>query len=96
MTDLYLSVKGEYFEQIVAGTKTYEYRARTPYWKKRIEGRAYRNIIILHGYPVQHDLRKRIVFPWKGYELQTIMHPHFGNKPTDVYAIKIEEPTNDL
>jgi len=89
--DLHLSVKGEYFEQLKAGTKPFEYRRYTPYWKKRIEGREYENIIITHGYPKRDDLSKRLTFPWRGYEMQTITHPHFDNVPQDVYAIIIKE-----
>lgn len=91
MSDLHLSVKGEYFEQLKAGTKPFEFRAKTAYWKKRIEGRTYDKIIITHGYPVRHDLRKRLTFQWLGYEEQTITHPHFNNVPTEVYAIRIGE-----
>ena len=38
---LHLNLYRKYFDAIVNGTKTIEYRDKTDYWKKRIEGREY-------------------------------------------------------
>lgn len=46
-----INLIGTYFHQIKAGTKTFEYRLRTPFWRKRLEGRAYDMIRICWGYP---------------------------------------------
>ena len=89
--DFHCNVKGVYFNQALSGDKPFEYRLRTPYWKKRIEGREYKNIIYKHGYPKKGDKSKTLIFPWRGYELQTITHPHFGNDPVDVYAIVLKK-----
>jgi hypothetical protein len=38
---LQLTLKREYFAQIVEGTKGIEYREYKPYWKSRLEGKKY-------------------------------------------------------
>lgn len=90
MTTLYLSVKGEYFHQIKAGTKPWEYRLCTPYWAKRLVGRSYDRVEIAWGYPKADDSERRVSCPWQGYEIQTITHPHFGPDPVTVFAINVK------
>lgn len=90
MTDLILHVKGKYFDQIKAGTKPFEYRLQTEYWRKRLVGREYDRVIIYLGYPASNDADRMIPFPWRGYEEQTITHEHFGTGPVLVFAIKLE------
>jgi len=88
MTDtLQLAVNGEYFDAMKSGEKKYEYRVRNDYWRKRIEGRSYANLVITKGYPSREDKSRRLSLQYLGYEEQTITHKHFGNVPTDVYAI---------
>ncbi|CAM4081038.1 ASCH domain-containing protein [Bordetella tumbae] len=53
MADLHLALKGEYFDQIKAGTKTEEYRLFNPYWCRRLEGRSYGHIVLTKGYPTR-------------------------------------------
>jgi hypothetical protein len=89
MADLILPLKAEYFHQIKDGTKPYEFRLRTPYWTKRLEGRRYDRIVLTLGYPARDDFDRRLCMPWRGYELMTITHPHFGPDPVDVYAIDV-------
>ncbi len=36
---LHLNLYRKYFDEIADGTKTTEYRDKTDYWKRRIEGR---------------------------------------------------------
>ena len=45
-----LPIERVFFEQILAGTKTEEFRNRTEYWKKRLEGREYDEIRFRAGY----------------------------------------------
>lgn len=89
MSNLVLNLKREYFDEIRDGVKAYEYRKVTAYWKKRIEGREYDCLVIRMGYPKAGDKEKELRFPYCGYEVQQIVHPHFGDTPVDVYAIKI-------
>ena len=87
--DLVLPLKGEYFDQIKAGIKIYEYRLCTPYWKKRIEGRRYDNVVLTRGYPKRTDTERRLVVPWRGWRMMVISHHHFGPDPVSVYAIDV-------
>ena len=90
MTTLRLSLIGEYFHQIKAGTKPEEYRLVTPYWSKRLIGRAYDRIELTLGYPKRGDNERRVGCPWQGYSIKTITHPHFGPDPVQVFAINVQ------
>jgi hypothetical protein len=89
MMDLILHIKAEYFHQIDSGKKSQEFRLENNYWKKRLENRHYDRVVIYLGYPAKNDTSRRIIKSWRGYVKRTIIHPHFGNKPTRVYAINI-------
>lgn len=89
MADLYLPLKAMYFDQIKAGTKPEEYRLCTLYWKKRLEGKNFKRIILTKGYPKRDDESRRLVLPYKGYVMKTINHEFFGGKPVAVYAIDV-------
>lgn len=47
---LYLTLKRVWFEQILNGDKTIEYREIKPYWIKRLVGRHYTHIQFRNGY----------------------------------------------
>ncbi|NSX18129.1 ASCH domain-containing protein [Cupriavidus taiwanensis] len=89
MRTLTIPVKGIYFDQIKAGTKHEEFRLVTPYWAKRLRGRAYDQIILTRGYPKADDQARRLVLPWRGYRVTVIEHEHFGAKPVKVFAIDV-------
>lgn len=89
MADLHLALKGEYFDAIKAGTKTEEYRMVCPFWAMRIEGREFQRVILTRGYPKRTDWSRRLELPWRGYTVKMITHPHFGNVPIRVYAIRV-------
>lgn len=89
--DLILRLKGEYFKQIKAGTKKEEYRIYNPYWKKRLEGKEFENIIITLGYPKWSEKSKILKFKYQGYKIETVQHKHFGDKKVKVFAIKLEK-----
>lgn len=89
MADLILPMKAGYFDQIKAGTKPFEYRRTTPYWRKRIEGKAFEGIVLTRGYPRSNDQARRLRLPWLGYRIETITHPHFGDTPVEVFAIDV-------
>lgn len=88
MPDLHLNLKGIYFDQIKSGTKEFEYRLRSK-WAKRIEGKTFDRIFIKRGYPKAGDLERIIERPWRGYEVQTITHSHFGENAAEVLAIRV-------
>jgi hypothetical protein len=61
----------------------------TDYWRKRLEGRTYDRIVLTRGYPKADDAARRLTLAWRGYEVQTITHPHFGLEPVQVFAIDV-------
>lgn len=87
MADLHLNLNGEYFDQIKAGTKTHEYRLASK-WLKRLSGKSFERVFFKRGYPKSTDTERIEVRPWRGFEIQTITHPHFGDEPVDVCAIR--------
>jgi len=89
MANLQLAVNGEYFDQMKRGEKKFEYRLANDYWRKRLENREYDRLIITKGYPRADDLDRRIDVPYRGYELQSITHKHFGADPVNVFAINV-------
>ena len=87
---LHLPLKAVYFDEIAAGVKVLEYRLITPHWRKRLEGRSYAAIELTKGYPRRDDAARRLRLPWRGYEIQTITHPHFGPDAVEVFAIHVQ------
>ena len=75
--------------EIRAGTKVEEYRLTTPYWKKRLIGRDFEGIVLTLGYPARDDTARRLERPWRGYRIITLTHPHFGEDPVEVFAIRV-------
>ncbi len=88
MKVLYLNLKGEYFDAIVAGTKSEEYRLYSNYWIKRLN-KEFDEIELMRGYPSKSDTDRRLRVKWNGYTIKTITHKHFGVKPVQVFALKI-------
>ena len=89
MADLVIPLKAEYFNAIRDGQKVEEFRERTPYWRRRLEGRTFDRVVLTLGYPPAGDTSRRLVREWRGYRETTITHPHFGDKPVDVFAIDV-------
>ncbi len=89
LNPLVLPVKREYFEQMRDGAKQAEYRLCTEYWRRRLLGRSNDSVIITLGYPKRDDTARRLVFPWRGYTVETITHPHFGADQVTVFAIVV-------
>lgn len=89
MATLYLSLKGQYFDQIKSGEKVEEFRLVTPYWQRRLDGRTYDQIILARGYPKKSAAHLRISRAWRGVRKTIITHPHFGPDPVAVYAIRV-------
>lgn len=90
MKTLHLNLKGEYFDAIKAGTKEFEYRLNTNRWGRMIEGKTFDRILIKRGYPKRDDAERILELPWRGFEMQTITHPHFGPDPVFVFAIRVQ------
>ena len=78
MKILQLNLFRKYFNQIAEGTKTIEYRDKTDYWKKRIEGKEYDIIKFRNGYATDAPT---MLVEYNGYDI------------TDRYEIKIGKIT---
>ena len=89
MRTLHLPLKHPYFMEIYCGEKKVEYRLCNAYWRKRIEGKVFDNIMLTSGYPKKDDKWRRITRPWLGYKIETITHPQFGDEPVKVFAINV-------
>ena len=76
---LHLNLYRKYFDQILKGEKTTEYREVTPYWSKRLEGRHYDVIQFRNGYA---KIAPTMIVEFKGMGIVT-----FQTTPT--YAIEL-------
>lgn len=88
---LILAVQKVWFDQMQAGEKLEEYRERTNYWRRRIEGRSYDMVVVTWGYPKWSDVGRHLVYAWKGYQEKKIFHPHFENREVEVFAIDLSQ-----
>jgi hypothetical protein len=76
---LHLNLYRKYFDQILKGEKTTEYREVTPYWSKRLEGKHYDVIQFRNGYA---KVAPMMIVEFKGMGIVT-----FQTTPT--YAIEL-------
>jgi hypothetical protein len=74
MKILHLNLYRKYFDAIASGTKLIEYREKTDYWKKRIEGRDYDVIKFRNGY---------------AKDAPTMLVEYSGYDITDRYELKL-------
>jgi len=88
---LVLPLKAVYLREIRDGVKPFEYRLQTDYWRKRLIGHDFDGIELKLGYPARGDTERRLCRPWRGFQRQTITHPHFGPSPVEVFAIRVNE-----
>ena len=88
---LHIPLNGVYWKEIKDGVKPFEYRLCTDRWKKFLVDREYDYVLFKLGYPKRDDWDKIIVEPYRGYEVQTIVHPHFGSEPVEVFAIYTDD-----
>jgi len=76
---LHLNLYRKYFDQILKGEKTTEYREVTPYWSKRLEGRHYDVIQFRNGYA---KVAPTMIVEFKGMGIVTF-------QTTSTYAIEL-------
>ena len=76
---LHLNLYRKYFDQILKGEKTTEYREVTPYWSKRLEGRHYDVIQFRNGYA---KIAPVMIVEFKGMGIVTF-------QTTSTYAIEL-------
>ncbi len=92
---LRLILKAEYFDQIASGEKLEEFREVKPYWRARLEGKSFDTVTLVKGYAPAADRSRHLVRVWRGYEVKTITHPHFGTAPVEVFAIDVSTPAEN-
>lgn len=83
---LHIPMNGEYWCEIKAGSKPFEYRLCDDRWKK-ILSKEYDYVFFKYGYPSRENWNKIIVEPYRGFEVQSIVHPLFGEEAVKVFAI---------
>jgi hypothetical protein len=76
---LHLNLHREFFAAIAAETKRTEYRQRTPYWRRRLEGREYDVIQFRNGYAT---LAPVMVVEYRGLR-------RYGKGRAGYYAIRL-------
>lgn len=91
---LSLHVKAQYFDEIKAGKKLDEFREDNAHWQRRLLNREFDQVCILWGYPRADVVDRRLWFKWRGFVRTSIIHPHFGNRLTAVFAIDLRDPLN--
>jgi hypothetical protein len=89
MKPLFIILKGEYFHQIAAGSKTEEYRITSDYWAKKIIDRHYSHIVFQLGYSAT---AARMTVEYLGYEKKFISSVIY-NGQVQVFALKLGQIT---
>jgi hypothetical protein len=88
---LCLHVAEPYFGRIRSGEKKTEFREIKDYWKKRLEGRSYKAVVISNRQSDGYKDPVWLIFPWNGY----LEYPFggaeeiFGKGDRLVYAIPL-------
>ncbi|MGL4379259.1 MAG: hypothetical protein ACRCT1_22670 [Microcoleaceae cyanobacterium] len=96
---LFLILKKEWFDAIRSGRKKEEYRAITPYWEKRLEGKSYDYITFQLGYE-SPESDERFTIPLsgisKGYPNPEWAPPEWHNKECYILKLNIESEVEFL
>jgi len=90
---LHLVVTNKWYQQIVAGTKTEEYRQVKKHWISRLtwhggKYKAFKYIKFVNGHQKNAPFA---IAEFKYILLKEITHEHFGPSPVAVFAIGIGE-----
>ena len=85
MKILHLNLYRKYFDAIFNGTKLFEYREKTDYWKKRIENREYDVIQFRNGYA---KIAPTMLVEYKGYNIDA-GYDKFLKRTKDRYELKL-------
>lgn len=78
MKELFLTLKKQWFDEILAGTKTEEYREIKPFMSSRLVGKNYDYIVFQNGY---NPTSPRLKCKYLGYEIRD-----------NIYVIKLSDP----
>lgn len=86
MAKLFMTIKKQYFNEILNGIKKEEYRLVKPHWVDKLVGKQYSHIIFQNGYSRNSP---RLEAQYLGYEIRNIRHEFFGNEEVTVFALKL-------
>lgn len=89
--NLIFNLRKEYFDEVKNGRKKFEYRLFNDYWKKRLKDKLFDGVVIKLGYPKDSEKEKILKFKYQGYKIEIIKHKEFGDKPVEVFAIRLEK-----
>lgn len=92
MKKLHIIIKRKYFDEILSGKKTKEYRIVKPYWVNKIVGKNYSHIIFQAGYSATAP---RMEAEYLGYKIENLRHEFFGNESVVVFALSLGKITNN-
>lgn len=93
---LRLNLKTKWWNQIKSGEKSDELRLATDYWRKRLIGRTYQEVLLLRGYPKRGDTESVIRRKLGGITEQTIIHEEFGSNPVTVFVIDVQDKLEEV
>lgn len=82
---LEMTLKAEYFDEILSGEKKYEFRLRNLKWTQKLENRKYDYIELF-----KEGTGEVLSGKYKGYQHRKIQHKHFGDDLVKVYAIPVD------
>jgi len=88
MAKLFMTIKRQYFDEILSGKKKEEYRMVKSHWVDKLIGKEYTHIIFQNGY---NRNAPRLEAEYMGYEIRNILHDFFGNDEVTVFALKLEK-----
>lgn len=83
---LHIVIKRKYFDQIVSGTKTQEFRLVKPYWVNKLVDKDYTHIIFQAGY---RSDAPRYRCAYNGYDIINLRHEFFGDAEVTVFALNL-------
>lgn len=88
MNTLFVTIKKEYFDQILSGIKTEEYRIKSTYWTNRLS-KKHDKILFQNGYSkASSRLIADIIYIKEG----ELNHKYFGEKNVCVFKIGLRNP----
>lgn len=86
MKTLHIIIKRKYFDQILSGKKTKEYRLVKEYWVKKIVGKNYNTITFQAGYSKNSP---KMIVEYLGFDIVNLKHEFFGNDTVVVFSLNL-------
>lgn len=81
-----MTIKRQYFDEILSGKKKEEFRMVNPHWVDKIIGKEYTHIIFQNGY---NRNAPRLEAEYMSYDIRNIRNDFFGNDEVTVFVLKL-------